>query len=366
LDIGQSLAQAFAEAKWAPRPQLPLAAKNFQENPIAWSPQCWEGLGQCYNPTAVKYQLLILGLAFWLCACAANSAVTPTPPLLPLPSHTPSPAVTVQETTPVVIATATFTPTPVTHVVQKGETLVGIAVKYGISVEALQAANNNVQPEFLSIGAVLLIPLSEDSPQIVVVSQPTSTPIPVELGPVACYPTATHGLYCFVAASNPNTTPVQNVSALITLADSEGIPFKSSVAYSAVERLQPNEAAPLAILFPGVSAEIVVWRAQLLRAEPATNDAGRYIPLEILTHSGTNAAAEWRVTGQVSNSSTKNAASVRLTLTLFDSDGAILNYRQEILAEGLVAGATRDFSISAVSLGGEVDHYLIKAEGKGN
>jgi LysM repeat protein len=283
--------------------------------------------------------------------------------LLPLPSHTPSPAVIVQEATPVVIATATFTPTPIVHVVEKGDTLVGIAVKYGISVEALQAANNNVQPEFLSIGAALLIPLSEDSPQIVVVSQPTSTPVPVELGPVACYPTATHGLYCFVAARNSNTTPVQNVSALITLADAEGIPIKSSVAYSAIEALQPNEAAPLAILFTGVPAEVVVWRAQLLRAEPAGNAVGRYMPLEILTHNGTSQNSEWIVTGQVSNASAKNAASVRLTLTLYDSAGAILNYRQVVMAEGLAQGATKDFSISAASLGGEVDHYEISAEG---
>src|SRR6185436_3275977 len=193
--------------------------------------------------------------------------------------------------------TTTFTPTPVVHVVEKGDTLVGIAVKYGISVEALQAANNNVQPEFLSIGAVLLIPLSEDNPEVII-SQPTSTPVPVELGPVACYPTETHGLYCFVAARNPNTMPIQNISALITLADSKGIPLKSSVAYSAVEVLQPNEAAPLAILFPGVSVEVVVWRAQLLRAEPAVNAAGRYVPLEIPTHTGTSQNFEWSVTGQ--------------------------------------------------------------------
>jgi LysM repeat protein len=309
----------------------------------------------------MKYWSLLLALGLCLTACSSQPA-TPTPPLLPLPSRTPSPAVTVQETTPVVIATATFTPTPVVYVVQKGDTLVGIAVKYGISVEALQAANNNVQPEFLSIGAALLIPLSEDSPKIVI-SQPTSTPVPVELGPVACYPTATHGLYCFVAARNPHTAPVQNVSALITLADAEGIPLKSSLAYSAIEVLQPNEAAPLAILFPGVSAEVVVWRAQLLRAEPAANEAGRYVALEILTHSGTSQEGEWSVTGQVSNASAKNAASVRLTLTLYDSAGAILNYRQTVLAEGLASGATRDFSISAASLGGAVDHYTISAEG---
>jgi len=318
---------------------------------------------RCYNPASMKYQLLFLGLGLCLCACSINSAIS-TPQLLPLPSTTPSPAVNVQEATPVVIATATFTPTPVIYVVKKGDTLVGIAVKYGISVEALQAANNNVQPEFLSIGAVLVIPQSADSPTINISLPPTPTPVPARLGPVACYPTATHGLYCFVAVSNPNTTPIQNIAALITLAGADGIPYKSSMVYSSVEVLQPNESAPLAILFPSVSTEIAAMRAQVLRAEPAVDEASHYLHLEIPTHSGNAHDSGWEVTGQVRNPSTRNAASVRLTLTLYDSSGAILNYRQEVLADGLAAEATRDFSISAASLGGEVDHYAISAEGE--
>ncbi|MBM2848770.1 MAG: LysM domain, partial [Anaerolineales bacterium] len=87
----------------------------------------------------MRYSILFIGLTLVLSACAGHEqASSPTPPLLPLPSATPIPEVATPVATPVIIATATFTPTPVTYVVQKGDTLIGIAVKYGVSVEALQ------------------------------------------------------------------------------------------------------------------------------------------------------------------------------------------------------------------------------------
>lgn len=45
-----------------------------------------------------------------------------------------------------------------THVVRKNETLGGIAKRYGISVKALQLANNIRNPNLLSIGKKLIIP----------------------------------------------------------------------------------------------------------------------------------------------------------------------------------------------------------------
>jgi LysM repeat protein len=63
------------------------------------------------------------------------------------PTFTPSP-------TP----TATPTATPLVHIVQSGETIVGIAVKYGLTVELLLAYNPQVNPKFLSLGTPLIIP----------------------------------------------------------------------------------------------------------------------------------------------------------------------------------------------------------------
>jgi len=47
-----------------------------------------------------------------------------------------------------------------TYSVKSGETLVGISRKYGISLNALQAANPGVEPRRLRVGAVLNIPAS--------------------------------------------------------------------------------------------------------------------------------------------------------------------------------------------------------------
>ena len=46
------------------------------------------------------------------------------------------------------------------HRVTRGQTLGGIAVRYGTSVAAIRAANNNVSPRRLQIGQVLVIPRS--------------------------------------------------------------------------------------------------------------------------------------------------------------------------------------------------------------
>lgn len=48
--------------------------------------------------------------------------------------------------------------TPGTHVVQPGENLFRIALRYGVTVEALAAANNIVNPWFIYVGQRLTIP----------------------------------------------------------------------------------------------------------------------------------------------------------------------------------------------------------------
>jgi len=50
------------------------------------------------------------------------------------------------------------TPTPRTHIVQPGETLLGIALRYGVTMRALQAANGISDPDHIEIGQVLVIP----------------------------------------------------------------------------------------------------------------------------------------------------------------------------------------------------------------
>lgn len=93
-----------------------------------------------------------------------------------------------------VAASPTLAPTYVEHVVQKGENLTRIAQGYGVSVQAIVAANDIRNPSLIYIGQRLRIPVPEATPLLA--AEPTSTatavPVPTEVPPtqVAASPEA--------------------------------------------------------------------------------------------------------------------------------------------------------------------------------
>ena len=83
-------------------------------------------------------------------ATATISPVTPTP--------TSVPATSVPPTSPPPTATATPSPTGrVTHTVQRGENLFRIALRYGTTVQAIASANGIANPNLIYVGQVLQI-----------------------------------------------------------------------------------------------------------------------------------------------------------------------------------------------------------------
>ncbi len=125
------------------------------------------------------------------------SAPTATPtPLLPTPTAT----VTRPPATATLRPTATLqpTPTPLRYVVQEADTLLGIALDLGISVEELLAANPPVsEMDFLQVGQALVIPtVTAEATASVTVTLPataaeTNTPAAVSGGAPAPPPTPT-------------------------------------------------------------------------------------------------------------------------------------------------------------------------------
>lgn len=91
-------------------------------------------------------------------------------PVIPVPTEPyPGPVDTVVATEPAPAATATPVPaataTPATgeivHVVQPGETLYRISRQYGVSVDAIAAANNIANVNRLNVGQRLVIPTGD-------------------------------------------------------------------------------------------------------------------------------------------------------------------------------------------------------------
>lgn len=84
-------------------------------------------------------------------AATPGAAATPGPTAEPTLRPTTRP-------TPSAIPTPTPIPTPLIHVVARGETLTSIAARYGVTVEAIQEANQILDPGLIVIGQRLVIP----------------------------------------------------------------------------------------------------------------------------------------------------------------------------------------------------------------
>lgn len=90
-------------------------------------------------------------------APVAAASATPTPTALPTPTPTPAPTASAVDT-PTPEPTATPAPQPQTYIVQPGDTLNGIAIRFGTTVEAIQEANGLGASDVILVGQVLIIP----------------------------------------------------------------------------------------------------------------------------------------------------------------------------------------------------------------
>jgi hypothetical protein len=90
--------------------------------------------------------------------------------------------------------------------------MLGIALRYGIKLEDLVAVNPEVDPRFLSVDTVLVVPLGESSPP----AMATPTPVQVGMSEPDCYPTADLGAWCFLIIENNLDEPLENVSRSIS------------------------------------------------------------------------------------------------------------------------------------------------------
>jgi LysM repeat protein len=104
----------------------------------------------------------------------ALKATTPEAPAVPTGS---SLVAEVTETA----SQITSTPSQVIHIVQGGDTISGLALKYDVPAEDIIAANNLINPNFLQVGAELIIPvggLAEATSTFTPEPTPTETPLP--------------------------------------------------------------------------------------------------------------------------------------------------------------------------------------------
>ena len=320
----------------------------------------------CYYNLLMRYAPLIILL---LTACAPQlspsvpSPVDLTPFLTSTPSQilaggtlqTPEGMVTAEQPSP--------SPTPFTYTVQRGDTISSIALKFGVSMDALQAANPEISPNAMSVGQVLKVPGNPENPS----GEPTPTPVPFTIHQIECYPTQDKGMWCFVLAQNDFSDFMENVSAQVTLVDGSGTAIASQTALSPLNILPPNTSLPLSVFFPPEIPLDAKPKVQVLTAIRLLPNDERYLPATI--HNTSVQVDEDGRSAQISGevllpAQAKAARQVWVAGTAYDEAGYVVGVRRWESSAELSSGGNLPFEFLLSSAGGMIARVEFAVEAR--
>ncbi|HSB02154.1 MAG TPA: LysM peptidoglycan-binding domain-containing protein [Anaerolineales bacterium] len=320
------------------------------------------------NPL-VSFTILFSSYLLILTSCAPRAVDSAPQPatLVPFSTSTPiasSPAGTMP--TPeglVAVQPALPSPTPFTYTVRQGDTISSIALKFGVSMDDLQAANPEISPNAMSVGQVLKIPSDPENPS----GEPTPTPASFVIQQIECYPTTDKGMWCFVLAHNDFSESMENVSAQVTLIDSHGTILGSQTALLPLNILPPHTSLPLAVFFPPEIPTDAKPQVQVLTAIRLLPNDERYLPAMVnntlvqVDAEGHSAQVNGRV---LLPESAKAAQQVWVTGTAYDEAGRVVGVRRWEWSAGLAAGGSLPFEFMVSSLGGKIARVEFAVEAR--
>ncbi|HPH95697.1 MAG TPA: LysM domain-containing protein [Anaerolineaceae bacterium] len=312
---------------------------------------------------------LLLSLA----ACASQPAPavpttvpSATPSLIAYQRATATPTLTPDlraTETPTLTPFPTPTPTPVTYTVAKNDDMLSIALRNHISLAELIAANPTINPNLMSIGTVLIIPVSAEN----LAATPTPTPLPVPLSadPPTCFSNASGGLTCLMLVHNNGERPVENLSGQLILLGSDGF-RQAQTAWLPVNLLQEGAALPLTAEFAPPLPPLWQISGEILSALPVEAADTRYLPVTYLAPPKINIAASGlsaEISGSLALDQGK-AGQIRLAATAYDQQGRPVGIRLWENKAPLIGGENMAFDFSVYTLGPRISRVTLSLEAR--
>ncbi len=292
--------------------------------------------------------IFFLFISVWVTGCRTAhetvSTITPTeyPPLTlivrvptlistststePPPSPTPSPS-----------QTKTARPTPVVYTVEAGDTLLGIAYQFGVSLEALQAANKNIAPPMLQIGQSLVIPNPQNTVDGFPIL-PTQTPPPLPLAPPTCYETRAGKLLCLGEVDNTLPDPLERVAVRVRLFTADEQLLGEETATVEQQHIRSGETAPYRVLFDTNGRKYAHTSATLVCAIVNPKADAHFLELIVEDETAAIQSNQMIISARLYNPGMETAEAVRLIATLYDETGNVIGYRTLQLDEALPPG----------------------------
>lgn len=285
-------------------------------------------------------------MSVWVVGCNIVTDISPStspttyPPVtltvgrLPPPLASPSAAAPRASATPVLTSTAAPTsspvpsPTPFTYTIVEGDTLLEIALRYGVELAALRAANADLDLSLLQVGQTIIVPLPTTVPQAPAASPPPgSSAEPVIASAPSCYPTRGEQIVCLGAVENPLAYPVEQVDVRIDALGMDGAVLAGETASIEQALIPSGGSAPYRAAFALDWETFTGASAAVERAVAAVEPEARFAQLENMNEAGAYEDGRYRLTATIVNSGELPVAQVRAVVTLVDESERVIGYR---------------------------------------
>ncbi len=291
-------------------------------------------------------------------ATAPTKTLQPiSPPLTPFQVKTNTPTVTA---TPIILPTEQPlfpSPTPFKHVIQPGDTLFGIALKYNISLDRLVSANPGINTGILTVGTQLNIPFESDED----LSIPTPTPYPVLVSIPTCLLTNDGGMWCFSDIYNNQGLSLENISAALNLYNDENKLIQSYIAIPPLNYLFPDQTIPVSVFIPPPLPEGYQVSAILITSLPSERDKALTEILDTeIRYNDDKTIAE--IAGSVRVKEITTDGNQVWVAAVAYSDGYPVGIRKWISAGELQPGEDIVFEMNLYSLGPPIDKIQLFSE----
>jgi hypothetical protein len=296
-----------------------------------------------------------------LAACVSsnsNEILFPTDAykLTPYITNTPTQVVTPKPVNRItLIPSPSATLTPITYTVVEGDTMLEIALHFGINLDDLLASNPSIDPQFLSVGTVLIIPDGGNP----TVAFATPTPLPIDVEEPICYRVVNEGVWCFALVKNDYQQPLEGISGKIELVSSEGGEVYVGLANTPINILPAGEALPLVAYFSkpvgeDFTSHISQVNALLVSADEHLNNLVNLLIGEItISEDGSSATISGEALIPVNG---EEVQSISIALVAYNDDGQVVGIRRKDKEGVFQPGEIVLFRVTVYSLESTIKH----------
>jgi murein DD-endopeptidase MepM/ murein hydrolase activator NlpD len=219
-------------------------------------------------------------------------------------------------------------PTPYIYVVVKNDTFFSIAAHFNISLQALEAANSDVDPRFLIPGTQLLIPFGD---QISLATAfPTLTPVAAQAEAPRCYSTAVGELWCFLLVVNESDQAMENLSGVVQFVSAGGDLLANIEAVTPLDILPAGAQMPLVAFLAKPPADWQSAQGQILTGFWLPDGDAHYLEVGAVDFDWTpdTDGIAARVQGLAHLNGDTKAQSVWVLAVAYDASGQVVGVRR--------------------------------------